>query len=163
MKKNINVFSLYAHKGFTIVELLIVVVIIAVLAAITIVAYNGMQARANNTAALSTANALAKKISSFYALEGTYPTATTAATLTGNTMLGKYSESKLPSSGIDIATASGVTAANGTTTVQVETCSNGFGARITPWDYRKAPPGLSASPITVGTMTGCTTITTIHS
>jgi len=33
-------------RGFTIVELLIVVVVIAILAAITIVAYNGIQARA---------------------------------------------------------------------------------------------------------------------
>jgi len=35
-------------KGFTIVELLIVVVVIAILAAITIVSYNGVQARAND-------------------------------------------------------------------------------------------------------------------
>lgn len=35
------------QKGFTIVELLIVIVVIGILAAITIVAYNGIQARAN--------------------------------------------------------------------------------------------------------------------
>ena len=34
------------HRGFTIVELLIVVVVIAILAAISIVAFNGIQARA---------------------------------------------------------------------------------------------------------------------
>ena len=35
-------------RGFTIVELLIVIVVIAILAAITVVAYNGIQQRANN-------------------------------------------------------------------------------------------------------------------
>ena len=34
-------------RGFTIVELLIVIVVIAILAAITIVAYNGVTSRAN--------------------------------------------------------------------------------------------------------------------
>lgn len=40
-------------KGFTIVELLIVIVIIAVLAAITIVAFSGMQARARDSRRVS--------------------------------------------------------------------------------------------------------------
>ncbi len=50
------------QSGFTIVELLIVVVVIAILAAITIVAYNGIQNRAKNSAALSSATQVAKKI-----------------------------------------------------------------------------------------------------
>lgn len=48
------------RRGFTIVELLIVIVVIAVLAAITIVAYNGIQQRANNTAIISAASQLQK-------------------------------------------------------------------------------------------------------
>jgi prepilin-type N-terminal cleavage/methylation domain-containing protein len=37
-------------KGFTIVELLVVIVVIAILATISVTAYNGIQNRANNTA-----------------------------------------------------------------------------------------------------------------
>lgn len=38
-----------SKSGFTIVELLIVIVVIGTLAAISIVAYNGIQDRARNT------------------------------------------------------------------------------------------------------------------
>lgn len=49
-------------NGFTIVELLIVIVVIGILAAITIVAYNGMQERARVQKANSDLNALVKAI-----------------------------------------------------------------------------------------------------
>lgn len=49
-------------KGFTLVELLIVIVIIAILAAITIVAYNGIQARAKLTQQVSEMNRIGKAI-----------------------------------------------------------------------------------------------------
>jgi len=48
------------NKGFTIVELLIVIVAIAILAAISVVAYNGMQQRAQNSARISAATSIAK-------------------------------------------------------------------------------------------------------
>lgn len=49
-------------SGFTIVELLIVIVVIAILAAISIVAYSGIQERARVTAATSDMNNLYKAI-----------------------------------------------------------------------------------------------------
>lgn len=51
-----------SRRGFTIVELLIVVVVIAILAAITIVAYNGIQNRAKQSAAQSLVSQVNKKI-----------------------------------------------------------------------------------------------------
>ncbi|MBC7459348.1 prepilin-type N-terminal cleavage/methylation domain-containing protein [Candidatus Saccharibacteria bacterium] len=52
----------YVRTGFTIVELLIVIVIIGILAAITIVAFNGVQDRANLAAAQSAVAQASKKI-----------------------------------------------------------------------------------------------------
>jgi type IV pilus assembly protein PilA len=61
-------------RGFTIVELLIVIVVIAILAAITIVAYNGIQQRARNTSAQESASQLQTKIEAWVGVKGTYPT-----------------------------------------------------------------------------------------
>jgi prepilin-type N-terminal cleavage/methylation domain-containing protein len=49
-------------QGFTIVELLIVIVVIGILAAITIVAYNGIQDRARTSAVSSALSQAAKKL-----------------------------------------------------------------------------------------------------
>lgn len=63
------------RQGFTIVELLIVVVVIAILAAITIVSYNGITDRAKNSAAASATEQATKKIM-LYAISNAdqYPT-----------------------------------------------------------------------------------------
>ena len=55
------------HRGFTIVELLIVIVVIGILAAITIVAFNGVQNRAKQTAAQSALTQANKKILAYAA------------------------------------------------------------------------------------------------
>lgn len=70
-KNNSLSSSKYTH-GFTIVELLIVIVIIAILAAITIVAYNGIQTRANTSADAAALNQVNQKIAA-YMVESTTP------------------------------------------------------------------------------------------
>lgn len=62
-----------ARRGFTIVELLIVVVVIAILAAITIVAYNGITANAKESALKADLNTTAKKVGIAQAETGSYP------------------------------------------------------------------------------------------
>lgn len=62
-----------SKSGFTIVELLIVIVVIAILATISIVAYNGIQQRASNTKTISAVSQVVKSISSYIATNDSYP------------------------------------------------------------------------------------------
>lgn len=60
-------------KGFTIVELLIVVVVIGILAAIVTVAYTGIQSAARDSSRIATLNQLQKAIELYYVANGQYP------------------------------------------------------------------------------------------
>lgn len=161
------------QTGFTIVELLIVIVVIAILAAITIVAYNGIQSRAKLSSAQSTANTVAKKAEAWNALNNSYPTYCQFATGTTNgtgtaTGVGTAgctagatatgSEAKLDDPNL-IAT-SGVTTGNGINTVQYVPCGTAphTGARIHFWNYTAASPAITTTvttppSLTIGT--GC--------
>lgn len=63
----------FRHQGFTIVELLIVIVVIGILAAITIVAFNGVQDKANDAAVQSDLTNAIKQAQLFNATNGHYP------------------------------------------------------------------------------------------
>jgi prepilin-type N-terminal cleavage/methylation domain-containing protein len=61
------------QKAFTIVELLIVIVVIGILAAISIVAFNGIRARANLSETAHFASSAVRVLRAYKAAEGTYP------------------------------------------------------------------------------------------
>lgn len=61
------------QAAFTIVELLIVVVVIAILAAITIVAYNGITRQAKEATLASSLEQATKKLKAYQVQNGTYP------------------------------------------------------------------------------------------
>lgn len=60
-------------SGFTIVELLIVIVIIAILAAITLVVFNGVQQRARTSSVKSALSQATRKLEIYKAENSTYP------------------------------------------------------------------------------------------
>jgi type II secretory pathway pseudopilin PulG len=64
---------LQKRAGFTIIELLIIVVVIGILAAITIASFNGVQNRSKNVRAHVQARQAANVLKSYYTVFGTYP------------------------------------------------------------------------------------------
>lgn len=138
------------NQGFTIVELLIVVVVIAILAAITIVSYNGITNKANQSAAKAAAATAQKKIELYNSENSRYPI--TAAELTSSTANSWY----LPAAGFgstDPVTTAG-SAQQGTKYVRVQACQAAAGTlsattitgiRITYYNYGAdgVTPGLS--------------------
>ena len=61
------------QQGFTIVELLIVIVVIGVLAAISIVAYNGVTAKARDAQRAQDIKTIAKALEMYYVDNGQFP------------------------------------------------------------------------------------------
>jgi prepilin-type N-terminal cleavage/methylation domain-containing protein len=61
-------------KGFTIVELLIVIVVIGILAALVVTTFTGIQQRARNTERQTDIKAIHGQVEAYYAQNGRYPT-----------------------------------------------------------------------------------------
>lgn len=149
------------QRGFTIVELLIVVVIIAILAAITIVAYNGIQARAKTSSAQSTANSVAKKAEIYNTDDTTTGYPDTLAKLTGAAATATYAlqassvvlqtsapTSASPQNGVAFyKCGTGATTAAPTTAATVTTQT---GVRVDYYDYSAS----SVKSVSTGQVTG---------
>src|SRR4051812_7764221 len=73
------------QSGFTIVELLIVIVVIGILATLVIVTFTGIQQKARNSQRQTDINALDSHIEAYYAQTGSYPS---YAVLTTNGWIG---------------------------------------------------------------------------
>lgn len=146
------------NQGFTIVELLIVVVVIAILAAITIVSYNGITNRANASAAKSTAATIQKKIELYQADQSVYPFALSSMSATSDSDEAWYIAASTP-----LEPVASLSASNGKNTVAVQPC-NGTGVAptnqatttgnlITYWLY----DGTNTATLNLGETTTCAT------
>ncbi len=149
--KNLN-----KQKGFTIVELLIVIVVIGILAAIVIVAFNGVQNRAKTQAGNTAASTVQKKIEAYNAASTSgYPTTTVAATLKTN--LDSIDDSKI--TGINLVVPTALSSTNGQNSVGIEVCNAPAGAtgyRLSWFDFSGNAAVAAASRITVLTAGTCT-------
>jgi prepilin-type N-terminal cleavage/methylation domain-containing protein len=133
-----NIKKMRNEQGFTIVELLIVIIVIGILAAIILVAYSGVTTKANTTAAQANAAEVQKVVEAFNADNGFYP----ALAGSGTNSIATYSGStKLPA-GITVipdAATSTINSGNGKTTVGYSclgtTCTSSTGGRITWWNF----------------------------
>lgn len=99
-------------KGFTIVELLIVIVVIGILATLVIVTFTGIQQRARNSQRETDVNAVASHVEAFYAQYGYYPTLADLqdATFLSTYMKGLDPEALVDPQGTALAAATSATA-----------------------------------------------------
>lgn len=93
-----------SRQGFTIVELLIVIVVVAVLATVSVSAFNGTQQRARDTQRVQDMQTIVKALELYKTQHGSYPAASTGSNTTNSWEV----SSKNPSQFLSALKTSGV-------------------------------------------------------
>lgn len=137
-------------SGFTIVELLIVVVVIAILAAITIVSYTGIQSKANDAAVQTDFSAMAKKLELYYTDNGKYPVVT-STTQQDNTTTYDFTQLGTALQGYKVTQSA---YRSGSNTVNFAYCTNNLGTSygIAAWSKTSRDQGYSISSVNGNTV-----------
>ncbi|MEI7539594.1 MAG: prepilin-type N-terminal cleavage/methylation domain-containing protein [Candidatus Saccharibacteria bacterium] len=161
-------------SGFTIVELLVVIVVIGILAAITIISYTGVTARAKTSQSQSNAQSAQTVAEAYNADTGSYPP--TAAAFSSTVVNGINLTTKLPANMVIVPGVGGtagaftgspaslttlwgttISSANFTKTVTwacSPTCTNPTGGRVTYYDFSAG--AQSTNIVYVGTASATT-------
>jgi prepilin-type N-terminal cleavage/methylation domain-containing protein len=137
------------QQGFTIVELLIVIVVIAILAGITIVAYNGIQNKAKTSTGAATEQTFIQKVEAVNSLIGRYPGSDADFEL--------YPDTSIAGKGFTFSPVL-LDGTQSPSTLLYSACGptvmTATGAKIRYWDFTN---GILVN-ISVGTLTGTCTI-----
>ena len=142
------------NQGFTLVELLIVIVIIAILTVVSLVAYNGLQNQAKTSAAKSAADAVAKKAELYNTAESSYPA--DLAKLTDAAKSGEpyYLDTKTVEASTlpDVGKPAG-SAPKKANTIEYKVCADNKGAHVKYYNFSES----KVEERTVGTCAAATT------